>query len=367
MASATGARDVELLESGPDGREAALPPVLLGHATPAIERQLRSFFLSVEAMFDAWLRRTENKNTQRAYRQDVLSFVKFLGLRWPEEAGRLLGVSVPDVQSWRDWMTEEQDHAPKTLNRRVSSLSGFYTFVRETAAAAKLPIIVANPAHSQFVGRESKDPVQPTQALSAPRARQLMALPEGDSVLAYRDRAILKFYLYTGARIGTGCRLQIADFHQDEDDATLRIQEKGRGKSKRAIGVHFAVAEAITEYLEHAEIGSGPLFRPRLNSRSEKLADRAMDTATMYRLIQSYLEKLPGAMKEVQLADGGTAKRCVYTPHSLRATAATLLLDAGVDITAVQDLLGHKHVSVTQMYDKRRRATKQSASHQVPL
>ena len=51
----------------------------------------------------------------------------------------------------------------------------------------------------------------------------------------------------------------------------------------------------------------------------------------------------------------------------LRATTATLLLDAGADITEVQNLLGHKHVSVTQMYDKRRRSTKHSASHQVPL
>jgi integrase/recombinase XerD len=72
-------------------------------------------------------------------------------------------------------------------------------------------------------------------------------------------------------------------------------------------------------------------------------------------------------VKELQLADGTVGRRCIYTPHSLRATAATLLLDAGVHITDVQELLGHKHVSVTQMYDKRRRSTKQSASHQVPL
>lgn len=83
----------------------------------------------------------------------------------------------------------------------------------------------------------------------------------------------------------------------------------------------------------------------------------------MYRLIQSFLEKLPGAMKGIELPDGRMARRCIYTPHSLRATAATLLLDAGVDITDVQDLLGHKHVSVTQVYDKRRRSTKHNASH----
>lgn len=279
------ARDVE-------GATRTLPPVLLGHGTPAVERQVRSFYFAVEAMFDAWLRRTENKNTQRAYRQDVLAFVRFMGIRWPEEAGRMLAASVPEVQAWRDHLQHERDHAPKTLNRRISSLSGFYTFMRETAAAAKLPIVVANPAHSQFIGRKSTEPVQPTQALSAPRARQLMGLPEGESVLAYRDRAILKFYLYTGARIGTGCRLAVADFHQDEDDATLKIQEKGRGKSKRAIGIHFAVAEAIQHYVEVAGITSGPLFRPRLNARSQKLSERGMDTATMYRLIQEYLGKL---------------------------------------------------------------------------
>jgi site-specific recombinase XerD len=59
--------------------------------------------------------------------------------------------------------------------------------------------------------------------------------------------------------------------------------------------------------------------------------------------------------------------RCVYTPHSLRATTATLLLDAGVDIAKVQELLGHRHITTTQIYDKRRRTAKESASHDVPI
>lgn len=345
-----------------------LPSVLLGHATPAIERQVRSFFASVAQMFEAWLQRRENKNTQRAYRADVMDFVAFAGIKWPDDADQLLRVTVHDVQAWRDFLRDEKSAAPKTLNRKVSSVSGFYKFMREAAAEARLPILVPNPAHAQFLARESQDPVDPTHALSTSRAQQLMALPKGDDVVAARDRAILKFYLYTGARIATGCRLKLEDFHIDDDDATIKIHEKGRGRSKRAIGLHFAAAEAIRDYVQKADITSGALFRARASSRAkEKLSARAMDEATMYRVLMSYLERLPKAKREVELEDGTKLERCIYTPHSLRATTATLLLDAGVDITEVQQLLGHKHITVTQVYDKRRRSTRESASHKVPL
>jgi site-specific recombinase XerD len=72
-----------------------------------------------------------------------------------------------------------------------------------------------------------------------------------------------------------------------------------------------------------------------------------MNAATMYRLIQTYLEQLPGAVQEVALEDGTVMRHCIYTPHSLRTTNATLLLDVGVDIRKVQDLLGHRHITTT--------------------
>lgn len=87
----------------------------------------------------------------------------------------------------------------------------------------------------------------------------------------------------------------------------------------------------------------------------------------MWRLIESYLERLPGAAKESLQEDGTVQRTCIYTPHSLRATTATLLLDAGVDIVKVKDLLGHRHVTTTQIYDKRRRSTSESASHDLVI
>jgi site-specific recombinase XerD len=157
----------------------------------------------------------------------------------------------------------------------------------------------------------------------------------------------------------------VSDFHQDGDQATIRLHEKG--DKRRTIGLHYQAAQAITEYIEKAGITSGPLFRPRLNPRSRKLADRAMNPVSMYLLIQSYLVRLPGAVKEHEKPDGTKVGACVYTPHSLRATTATLLLDASVDIRKVQDLLGHRHITTTQIYDKRRRSTAESASHDVTI
>jgi site-specific recombinase XerC len=81
---------------------------------------------------------------------------------------------------------------PKTLNRRISSLSSFYKYLAGSAAELRLPVTVPNPAHAQFIARESSDPLEGTRALTATRARQLMSLPTGDDVLDFRDRAILK-------------------------------------------------------------------------------------------------------------------------------------------------------------------------------
>ena len=88
----------------------------------------------------------------------------------PRESLWVFSVSVTDVQAFRDEL-RRCDMARKTLNRRVASISSFYKYLATAAAEMRLPITVPNPAHSQFIARESSDAKDETKALSASRAR----------------------------------------------------------------------------------------------------------------------------------------------------------------------------------------------------
>jgi len=341
-----------------------LPPILDGCYTLSVEEKVRRFVLNVPELLERWISRRASPHTQRAYRQDLFTFLTFAKIVWPTHATELFAVTVGQVHAYRDWMIGHGD-APKTINRRISSLSGFFKFLREVAAEMRLPIQVANPADKEFVARDNADPVEERHHFSAAKARQLFSLPAGETILDYRDRAILKCLLFAGSRIGTLLRLDVKDFHDDEHDPKLRVHEKGQ--RRRTIGLNVQAARALREYIDKAGLTSGPLFRPRLNPRSKKLAAGRMSYHTAYRLLQGYFAQLPGALKELT-GDGETPqKKCIYTPHSTRATTATLLLEDGEDIRKVQELLGHRHVTTTQIYDKRRRMTSEGASHRVPI
>src|ERR1700712_2386495 len=98
-------------------------PVLI-----STQERTEHFYHSVEAMLEAWVLRCNSRHTQRAYRSDILTFVRFLGLHWPDDCHRLWSVTVLDVQNYRGWLVAS-GAAPKTLNRRISSLSGFYRYL----------------------------------------------------------------------------------------------------------------------------------------------------------------------------------------------------------------------------------------------
>jgi hypothetical protein len=153
-----------------------LPPVLLGSLTPEIRIRVESFYSSVYEIFERWVNRPRSLHTRRSYQEGVLSFIRYRGMVWPQEAPGLLMISIADVQEFRDALAAA-NAAPKTINHRVSALSSFYKYLALSAAELRLPIVVPNPAHSQFIARESSDPREETLSLPAARARQLLHLP----------------------------------------------------------------------------------------------------------------------------------------------------------------------------------------------
>jgi site-specific recombinase XerD len=134
-------------------------------------------------------------------------------------------------------------------------------------------------------------------------------LPAGDSVLAYRDRAIVKLYLYSGIRLAAGCYLLVEDFRQDGEEATPRLREKG--DKRRTIGLHYAAAQAIQEYIHRIGSTSGPLFRPRRHSHTEELGTTSMDPRTMWVILKRYLGDVPNALRERELPSGEKTIECV--------------------------------------------------------
>src|SRR4051794_1225389 len=103
-------------------RQPDLPAILAGSTTPAIRARVKEFFSSLASIFESWVGRRQSRHTQRAYREDVMAFVKFMGLTWPNDAVDLLRVSVQDVQRFRAHLVS-QNAAPKTLNRRTRNSS----------------------------------------------------------------------------------------------------------------------------------------------------------------------------------------------------------------------------------------------------
>ena len=326
-----------------------LPPILEGRATTEVVALRDRFFGGLAELLEGWIRRHESQHTQRAYRQDIFSFIDWMGWRWPEDAQGFLSVPVSAVIDYRDEIAKS--YAPMTVNRRLCSLSAWFKFINASAAVLKLPVEVANPAHPQFVPRSRADAEKPTPALSMVAVHKLLASVEGDSPVAWRDRALLYLFFYSGARIGAVAKLQVHDFtHDAEGGSELFLHEKG--KVMRSVGFHQVAADMVKQYVDLCGLTDGPLIRRSAAPRSQQLGEKGMSV----RGIRKRMQKLFSALE-----DGAK-----YSPHTGRATGATALLDAGADLKSVQEWLGHASITTTAVYDRRRRGIKDSASHKIP-
>jgi integrase/recombinase XerC len=214
-----------------------------------------------------------------------------------------------------------------SIARKISTLRSFFKFlVREQ-------VLTSNPARTVRAPKVEKH--LPT-TLTVDEAFRLMEAPRHPSKNSSsdvpqnsrktRDRAILELLYSSGLRVG-----ELVGLNLNQLDLDLGIVKvMGKGRKERIVPVGMKAAEALKAYMEERGVltGEEPLF---INPKGGRLTAR-----TVGRLVKSY-SKRSGIFRNV-------------SPHSLRHTFATHLLDAGADIREIQEMLGHASLSTTQRY-----------------
>jgi integrase/recombinase XerD len=291
-----------------------------------------------------WLANITNAKTRRAYKRDIEEFSAFTGLRAPAE---LRQIARAHVIAWRKHL-ETGNLAPASIRRKLSALSSLFDYLCERNAVDGNPVDgVKRPMSNSNEGS--------TPALGDAQAKTLLAAPQGESLKAVRDRAILATLLYHGIRREELCLLRVRDMQSRQGVKHFRVQ--GKRDKIRFVPVHTLAQRLIEAYLEiakHGENLDSPLFRPVQNNRTGTL-DRPLDPGSVYRNIVGKYSRATGLAGEVN-------GLCV---HSLRATAATNALSHDADIAKVQEWLGHANISTTRLYDRRNTRPEDSPTFHV--
>lgn len=278
---------------------------------------IRAFmtFLTVE--------RNASPETVRNYRSDLLQLTTFLTpIRPAPHTSRAIAIGEVTTESLRaylHWLDRKGEKA-SSLARKLACLRSFYRFHVREGTVAK------NPAEDI---RSPKLPKTLPRVLTKDDANVLMEFPEGDTPLPLRDRAILETLYSTGARVSEAVGLNLGDLNQADGLVHLR----GKGRKERIVPIGDVALQAIQTY--HASLRRAtadnrlatPLF---LNHRGGRLTSRSVA-----RLVSQYSSRLAGG---------------AVSPHALRHSYATHLLDEGADLRSIQEMLGHASLSTTQKY-----------------
>ena len=262
--------------------------------------------------------------TLAAYRRDARRW-----WRWLRARTRTLGeAGEPDVEAY---VTDLRAHglAPATVARAVVAVRSLHRFLADEGRADHDP------------GARVEAPRVPAGLPKALTERQVAALigaVVGDDPLARRDRAVLEVLYGTGLRISELVGLRLRDL--DLESALLRAF--GKGAKERVVPVGRPAVAALADWL-------GPGGRPALVPA--RWARRGDADAVFLNRRGGRLTR-QGAWLVVKRWGGEVGLDGVLTPHVLRHSCATHMLDHGADIRAVQELLGHASISTTQVYTK---------------
>jgi len=259
------------------------------------------------------LERRLSENTVRAYVRDLTQYDSFLARRGLPAAD---AVRPRDVEAFL-----ARAGASSTAARRVASLRAFHEFLRRRGLARE------NPALEVRAPRRSR-PLPDVLTLS--EAEALLAAPRGESPRALRDRAMLELGYATGLRVSelTGLSLESVDLEED------LVRCVGKGSRERIVPFGGKARAALLRYLEAAR---GSFLRGR--------SERALFLTRLGKPFtrMGYWKLL----RESARAAGITAR---ISPHTLRHSCATHLLEGGCDLRVVQEILGHRSIETTKIY-----------------
>jgi integrase/recombinase XerD len=262
-------------------------------------------------------------NTLSSYRRDLRRYVDVLTARGRTAIGQ---VGEDDVVSFLAGLREGDDRHPPlaagSAARAVVAVRGLHRFaVREGLSAA-------DPA------RDVRPPAPPRRlpkAIAIDEVERLLAAAgPADTARGLRDRALLEMLYGTGARISEAVGLEVDDV--DLTDAVVRLH--GKGGKDRVVPLGRYAGEALDAYLVRA--------RPALNVRGLGVPALFLNARGGRLSRQSAWSTLRSAAGRAGLND--------VSPHTLRHSFATHLLDGGADVRVVQELLGHASVTTTQVY-----------------
>ncbi len=208
----------------------------------------------------------------------------------------------------------------KTQNYYMISLRAFLKFLR------KREIDSLNPERIELakVGQRDLD------LISSQELGRLMDGPKGNDLTALRDRAILELFFSTGLRVSELCSLN-RDIDLSRDEFSIR----GKGEKVRVVFLSPAAKKCIKEYLDKRDDMDDALF-VQMGKNSKNAKDLRLTPRSVERLVKKYSIKA-GITRKV-------------TPHVIRHSFATDLLENGADLRSVQALLGHSNIATTQVY-----------------
>jgi integrase/recombinase XerC len=268
------------------------------------------------------LEKNASAYTVKSYREDLAQAVTFFQQRLGSQLAGPERLTSRVLRAYLVWL-HEQGYARSTVARRVAAVRSWCRFL------CRQGTLTGNPADGLRSPRQDK---KLPHFLSVDDLGQLLASPPGDTALGLRDRAILESLYSAGLRVSELTGLNLGDLDLEEGVALVR----GKGKRERLVLLGPKAQEAVRCWLEaRSQMGnSARSKRPEavfLNQRGTRLTTRSVG-----RLLEKYLKHT------------GLDPRT--SPHTLRHSFATHLLDRGADIRSVQELLGHRSLGTTQVY-----------------